>query len=178
MFGKLFSQTFTGSLMGAGPEVFSVWTYVISTAVDGQVELNPKLLATIIGMPEQAVKDAIQKLCEPDPESRNTEEEGRRMIKEGRFAYKVVSHSTYRKMIDQDQRREYNRTKKREQRAREQGTPAKAKANPAKKAYKPYPVDDQFSNLGTTGKPLAISPEEYGKVAAAIQNGVAKKGSK
>ena len=118
MYGKLFSQTFTGSLMGAGPEVFAVWSYVISNAVEGQVELNPKLLAAIIGMDQSAVIKSIEKLCEPDPDSRNPDEDGRRMVKEGQFAYRVVSHGIYRRMTDQDQRREYNRIKKREERAR------------------------------------------------------------
>lgn len=119
MFGKFFASTFTGSMMGAGPAVFAVWSYVIAnTEVDGFVELNPKLLAAIIGAPIEEMQAAIDKLCAPDPNSRNPEEEGRRLVKEGTFRYRVVSHAIYRALRNEEERRAYNREKQRESRKR------------------------------------------------------------
>ena len=51
MFGKFYESTFTGSMMGKGPGVFAVWAYIIAyTKPDSYVEINPKLIAILIGM--------------------------------------------------------------------------------------------------------------------------------
>jgi hypothetical protein len=115
MYGKWYASTFTGSLLGSGPIVISVWSYVIAHAVNGAVELNPLLIATVIGgiTPEQ-VQVAIDELCAPDPKSRSKNEGGRRLVREGEYQYRVVNHAAYRKMRDNTELREYNRMKKRE----------------------------------------------------------------
>lgn len=117
-YGKIFSSAFTGSLVGSGPVVFAVWSYVIANTVNSQVEMNPILVSAIIGSPVEDITAAIAKLCAPDPYSRNKEEDGRRLIKEGQYAYRVVSHMIYREMRNDDDRRAYNREKKKESRAR------------------------------------------------------------
>ena len=115
-YGKLFSSCYTGSMFGAGTDVFAVWGYVIAHAVDGQVEINPKLVAAVLGTSVDTVNSAVGFLCSPDPSSRNKQDEGRRLVKEGEFAYRVVSHSIYREMRNEDERREYNRIKQAEHR--------------------------------------------------------------
>lgn len=105
-------------MFGAGSDVFAVWGYVIANTVDSRVELNPHLLASILGSTPTAVEKAIVKLCQPDPKSRNREAKGRRLQKEGQFQYRVTSHQIYREMKNEEQRRTYNREKQRESRAR------------------------------------------------------------
>lgn len=118
MYGKYFASTFTGSMVGAGSVVFAVWGYVIANCRDGSVELNPKLLAMILGDTPTKIQEAVDFLCSPDPESRTKEKEGRRMIHSGAFLYDVPNHSTYRKILNEDERREYFRVKKQEERQR------------------------------------------------------------
>ena len=100
---------YTGSMHGAGADVFCVWGYVISHAQAGTIELNPIHLAPILGMTELAVAAAIAKLCESDPNSRSQQHDGRRLVPEGRFAYHVPTHDTYRALRTADDRREYMR---------------------------------------------------------------------
>lgn len=118
MYGKIFASTFTGSMMVAGSDAHAVWCYVIANAVDSQVELNPLLLAAVIGAPPEAMERAIAYLCAEDPNSRSKAEGGRRLVREGQFAYRVVNHGTYRGIKNEDERREYNRIKKAESRQR------------------------------------------------------------
>ena len=118
MYGKLFSSTFTGSMFGAGPEVFAVWSYVVANVVDSYVELNPPLLAAVLGADAERVRAAIERLCDVDPASRNPSEEGRRLIHEGGFQYRVVSHEIYRNMRNEEDRRIYNREAQARSRAR------------------------------------------------------------
>jgi hypothetical protein len=118
MYGKHFAAMYTGSMLGAGTDVFAVWGYVISHTIASVVELNPKLLAYILGAKESEIIKAIEYLCAPDPNSRSQEEDGRRLVKTGTFSYLVVNHEVYRGIRSEEERREYNRVKQAEHRAR------------------------------------------------------------
>lgn len=118
MYGKHFASTYTGSMFGAGPELFAVWGYVIANTVESQIELNPIAIAPALGMTPEAVARCINKLCEPDPNSRSKVADGCRLIREGQFAYHVPNHNSYRLVRDEQDRREYNRLKKAEGRSR------------------------------------------------------------
>lgn len=120
LYGKHFESMYTGSMFGVGPTVFAVWGYVIShTRKDGFTELNPQLLGAVIGCPPEEIETAIEFLCSPDERSRSKDEDGRRMIREGEFDYRVVNYTSYRNILNEDERRAYNRLKKRESRARQ-----------------------------------------------------------
>lgn len=119
MYGKYFASTYTGSMVGAGSVVFAVWGFVVANCKDGSVEVNPKLLSMILGETQENIEKALEYLCAPDPNSRSKAEEGRRMVKNGSFLYDVPNHSNYRKILNDDERREYFREKKREQRERD-----------------------------------------------------------
>lgn len=114
MYGKHFASMYEGSLVGAGAVPFAVMGYVIANAkpdraVGTQVELNPKLLGYILGEPEERVIEAIELLCAPDPNSRSSEEEGRRLVRLGSFSYRVVNGAKYRAIRDEEDRRRQNR---------------------------------------------------------------------
>lgn len=109
-------------MIGSGSVVFAVWPYVIANMradkeVGAQVDLNPKLLAAIFGEDEKEVEKAIGKLCSPDPESTSKSEEGRRLVRVGQFAYRVVNGEHYMGIRNLDQKREYDRNQKRRKRA-------------------------------------------------------------
>ena len=161
MYGKYFASCFTGSMSGAGVSVFAVWGYVIAHCVDGQVELNPRVVAAMIGTTEEEVVKAIAYLEAPDPNSRSKSEDGRRLVREGMFAYRVVNHAAYRRVRDENDRREYNRNKQAESRARRVNTSvkestdestmsAKAEADTEAEAdTKPRSARQKKSNVGT-----------------------------
>jgi len=120
MYGKVFASMFSGSMMGAGSHVQIVMTYAIANADEkGFVELNPVLLSAMIGDPQERIREAIDYLCRPDPNSRTPDEEGRRLVREGQFLYRLVNYGKYREIRDKEARREQNREAKRRQRARE-----------------------------------------------------------
>lgn len=105
---------YTGSMVGAGFGPYAVMGYVISnqkpdSVVGFQVELNPALLTTIFGEPVEVVRKAIDFLCAPDPESRTPTEEGRRLVRMGQYAYRVVNGAVYDKIRNEEARRAQNR---------------------------------------------------------------------
>jgi len=124
MYGKIFEQMFEGSMYGAGARVFAVWAYVIARMrpdreCGAQVELNARMVAATLGEPVEEVERVIEGLCEPDPNSRSQEQEGRRLIRMGQFSYQVVNGAKYMAIRSSEERREYNRQAKRKERALE-----------------------------------------------------------
>lgn len=118
MFGKAFESMYEGSMYGAGVSVFAVWGYVIAKTYKSRVELNPRRLADTLGAEIGEIEEAIDFLMQPDKESRHKEHEGRRLIREGQFQYFVPSWETYQKIRNENDRREYNRLKQAEIRAK------------------------------------------------------------
>ena len=120
MYGKLFRSTFTGSMVGKGAVVFAVWGYAIAhTNQDSLVEINPVLIAAMIGCQTTDVDAALDFLCAEDPRSRSKNDGGKRLVKEGEFLYRTVNYLDYNAIKNEPARREYNRIKKRESRARQ-----------------------------------------------------------
>lgn len=109
---------YEGSMIGAGVHVFAVWNYVIAKTRRGVIELNPKMLAFILGGTMAEVEDAIKILCAPDAQSRSKNENGRRLVREGEFQYRVVNWEKYNGIKTETDRREYNRVKQQEYRAK------------------------------------------------------------
>lgn len=124
-FGKHHASMYRGSMVGKGAEVFAVMGYVIANMVPDRevegrmvVELNPELLAFIIGEPEAEIEAAIELLCSPDAKSRSKEEDGRRLVRVGQFEYYVVNGWKYRVRRDPEKRREQNLEAQRRYRAK------------------------------------------------------------
>jgi hypothetical protein len=120
MYGKLFASCFTGSMSGSGADMFAVWAYVLANSdMNGTVELNPKLIAVMIGMPEDNVKAVLEKLQQPDPNSRSREQDGKRLIRHGEFLYEIVNYLFYRAIQNKKAQTEYMRKYMKEKRDRE-----------------------------------------------------------
>ncbi len=129
MYGKIYEQTFTGSMYGSGSVIFAVWSYVIAhTKPDAMVELNPVALACALGEDVSGIERAIEYFKSPDPKSRSKEFEGRRLIQKGEFIYFVPQYHKYHGFANNKERREYFAQKKREQRQRDrEGQTVKSK---------------------------------------------------
>ena len=113
-YGKIFESMFTGSMVGAGAPVFAVWAYVIASAKPpGVVELNPKLIAVVLGESKESIEKAIEALCSPDPESRTKDHDGRRLIREGEYLYAVPTWEKYNQLRNEVERRASNRESQR-----------------------------------------------------------------
>lgn len=115
-------------MRGAGSAFFAVWGYVISHMTPNRthgttVELNPEIVAFLIGEDHDVVRGVVSKMCSPDPKSRSKEEEGRKLVQVSEYTYRVVNGDYYRKIRNEQERREYQRVKQSDYRARKKGNP-------------------------------------------------------
>ena len=157
MYGKHFASMYSGSMVGAGLNVFAVWGYVVANTTKSRVELNPRLLAAILGCEEEEVTAAIDYLMRPDPQSRLKDHSGKRLIREGQYQYFVPAYETYHNIRNEDERREYNRLKQRESRAKR--CPVKENVNDSQtmSAHKEAEADTEKE------KTPPLSPPKGGK---------------
>lgn len=118
-YGKFYTKTFTGSMRGAGAHVIAVMAYCVAHAQppDGELEINPELIAFLIGEEVDKIQQAIDYLMAEDSRSRSPGENGRRLIKLGQFKYRLVNWLTHREGADDPARRAYWASKQAEHRA-------------------------------------------------------------
>lgn len=129
MYGKTFESMYEGSMVGSGINVFAVWNYIITKGKFGFIEINPKLLSFTLGGTEAEILDALEFLQKPDPESRSKLEEGRRLVKEGQFQYRIVNWEYYDQIKNEIERRDYNRIRQQKHRAGKSHDPTKVKTS-------------------------------------------------
>lgn len=119
--GKHFASMYEGSMRGKGSPFFAVWGYVISHMTPNRshgttVELNPGIIAFLIGEKESVVVAQIKEMCGPDPKSRTSDKGGRKLIQISEYTHEVVNGNYYRKIRNEEERREYQRMKQTEYR--------------------------------------------------------------
>ena len=131
MFGKLFRQTYSGSMRRKGADVFAVWPYILAHGDKRHfVEIDVGIIAFEIGMTEERVEAVVKYLAGPDDESRNKAHDGRRIVNVSGKVYRIVSGDEYQKIKTSDELLEYNRRKAQESRDRRRDWVGGGKSKP------------------------------------------------
>lgn len=115
-------------MRGMGSAFFAVWGYVISHMLPNRdygttVELNPSIMGFLIGEEESVVAEQLRKMCAPDLKSRSKKEDGKKLVKVSEYTYRVVNGDYYRKIRNEQERREYQRKKQAEYRKKGKALP-------------------------------------------------------
>lgn len=112
MFAKVFTSLWQGSMVGK-PDVQLVFVFLLANAnAHGEADYFPAVIASLTGLPMDRVQAALTELESPDPYSRTPDDEGRRLIRldEHRtWGWRIVNYAKYRKMRDEEGRREQTR---------------------------------------------------------------------
>lgn len=177
MYGPVFETMFGGSMYGCGLARFVVLTYAIAGCdKNGIIELNPKRLADTFGCEEDDVTDAIEFLCSPDEDSRSEAEEGRRLVHEGAFSYRLVNKAKYRDMMKSLNKAEYNKGFMAGMRAAEKGSgpppePEKAAPPPEEKKKRSVQtitekVVEMWNDKGITPGVRGLSDQRKSAISA------------
>jgi hypothetical protein len=117
----MFRSIFDGSLYGQFEPTVVFMAMLVLAEREGIVDLTPEAIAARSGFPIDVVRRGIIELEKPDPRSRTPDEEGRRitLLEETRnWGWRITNYEKYEKIRSAEERREYFRLKKREQRAK------------------------------------------------------------
>ena len=122
MYAKVFYQIFESSI-AEDYIVRHVFMDLLVLADDeGVIDKTDTAISRITNVPVDIVRMAILRLCQPDLESRSSQEDGRRLTlidSHRKWGWRIVNYAKYRAIRDEEARRISNRSYKREQRARQ-----------------------------------------------------------
>ena len=121
MYVKMFKSIFDGSLYGQFEPTVVFMAMLVIAEREGIVDMTPEAIAARCGYPLKIVLQGIAELEKPDPRSRTPDEDGRRIVKleDSRdWGWRITNYEKYEKIRSAEERREYFRLKKREQRAK------------------------------------------------------------
>ena len=115
---KLFNSILASTVWNESLETRVVWITLLAMAgKDGVAEGSIPGIAVLARVSQAAARRAIVKLGQPDPNSRSQEFDGRRIEKvDG--GWLLLNHAKYRAKLNADERREYFKLKKRQQRSK------------------------------------------------------------
>lgn len=115
---KLFNSILHSTIWSEPDHVRIVWITMLAMSDQyGDVQAAVPGLARMAGKSVEEVEDAISRFQQPDPYSRTTDNEGRRVeVIEG--GWHLLNHGKYRQLMSAEERKEYNRKKQAERRAK------------------------------------------------------------
>ena len=115
---KLFGSILESTIWQEAAHIRLVWITMLAL-VDrtGVVNASVPGLAHRAGVSLKEVEEALEKFMEPDPYSRSSENEGRR-IERVDGGWLILNYAKYRAKYSEEDRREYKRVKQAEYRAR------------------------------------------------------------
>ena len=110
---KLFSSIVTSTIWTEDDKTRIVWITMLALAdKNGEVQASIPGLARIAGVSVSDCEIAIGKFLAPDPYSRTSDDEGRRIeVIEGGWV--LINHAKYREMASRDEQREAEAKRKR-----------------------------------------------------------------
>lgn len=112
MYVKLFTSIYQGTLRGNSRGLLVFTNLLAHCDSHGITDVHPRAIAEEVGLSIEQVREALDELESPDPESRSPEEDGRRIVRidEHRaWGWRVVNYGKYRAIKNEDERREQNR---------------------------------------------------------------------
>lgn len=140
MFAKIFTQIFDSSIAENYQARHVFMDLLVLADSDGVVDMTDEAIARRTNVPLEQVKAAITQLSEPDERSRTAGEDGRRLLPidpNRSWGWQIVNYHHYRRIRDEEARREYCREYRRKE--REAKRPAKKKK--ANGEYVPRPTE-------------------------------------
>lgn len=149
---KLFNSILASTIWREDDKVRIVWITLLAMADrDGVAEGSIPGLADMARVSIEDAEKALVTLSQPDKYSRSTEHEGRR-IEAVEGGWRILNHAKYRQKMSADERREYNRKKQADWRARNQ---------PVKQCQSPsITVNDSQSQLPVSAHTEAEAEEK------------------
>jgi len=123
VYGKIFESIYDSSLAEDYLTRLVFMDMIVLADKDGLVDMTLWALCRRTNIPQEIIEDAIVKLESPDPNSRSTTKDGRRIerLNEGRsWGWRIVNYHHYRQKGSTEEKRHQARIRKQRQRLRGQ----------------------------------------------------------
>lgn len=165
MYVKMFPQMLDSSV-ARDPDLRHIWMDLLLLAdQDGVIDMPIDAIAQRTRVPEDRIREAIDRLCAPDPDSRTPDYEGRRLLPlEGRpWGWRAVNYGVYRELRSESDRRERQRAASERYRGRKRleaaSSPRMTKDDADDASSSPVSVDVVSSSPSSSSSPGKGSAE-------------------
>lgn len=123
MYGKVFESMYDGTLASEGPwqALVTFQQLIVLADQDGVVDMTANAISRRTSIPLEIIKEGLEVLARPDPDSRTPDEDGRRIVclEDHRdWGWQIVNHAKYQQMRNAAERREYLRLAQANRRAK------------------------------------------------------------
>lgn len=197
MYAKVFRSIFDGSLYGHFEATIVFLAMLVLADKDGTVDMTAEKLAAACGYPLDIVQKGIDQLEKPDPRSRTPDEDGKRIVllHNAGWGWQIVNYAKYRDIRSAEERREYFRLKKQEQRAAakaqdvhqcppestarhpsdaesESGSDAKAESKSKRRTSRAVSVPHEFDDI-QNAYPKRAGGQRWGEARSAYARAIA-----
>ena len=173
---KLFSSIIASTIWRAGDKTRLVWITMLAMADQfGVVEASVPGLSDMARVTVDECREALDELQQPDPDSRSSDQEGRR-IEAVDGGWRLINHGKYRDKMSRDERREYQRLYQRNYRKQNVNSDpdklTKFDIQKQKQNRTDTPVRTEVPSPAATNTPDAFTafwsvyPKKIGKAAA------------
>ena len=173
---KLFSSIIASTIWRAGDKTRLVWITMLAMADQfGVVEASVPGLSDMARVTVDECREALDELQQPDPDSRSSDQEGRR-IEAVDGGWRLINHGKYRDKMSRDERREYQRLYQRNYRKQNANSDSdkltKFDIQKQKQNRTDTPVRTEVPSPAATNTPDAFTafwsvyPKKIGKAAA------------
>jgi hypothetical protein len=112
VYGKIFEQMYDGTLSADWKAMVTFQQFIVLADSQGIVDYTPPALSRRTGIPLDILEHGIEKLQEPDPYSRSSDFDGRRitLLDENRpWGWEIVNYAHYRDLASREDKREKDR---------------------------------------------------------------------
>jgi hypothetical protein len=152
MFAKIFGQIFDSSIADNYQTRHVFMDLLVLADSDGVVDMTVGAISRRTGVPLEQVQAALAELCAPDASSRTPDDDGRRLLPIDpvrSWGWQIVNYAHYRRIRDEESRREYHRDyRRREREAKRKGT------------KKPQKISKNLREFGPVNKNPTPTAEE------------------
>lgn len=175
MYGKIFESIYDGSLYGEFEAIVVFKAMIVLADEHGNLDMSPQAIAGRTSYPIDIVKKGLAVLQKPDPDSRQPDHEGRRIVplENGRsFGWHIVNYKYYRDLANREAKKEADRIRIAEKRKKDKqnngvadcsgesqevaevahtdtDTDTNKNKRDAQEAKLPSPVDGRFKTFST-----------------------------
>lgn len=120
MYGKLFRQMYDSTLAEDWRALITFQQLIILCDEQGVVDMTPGAISRTTNIPLDIIEPGLQRLEQPDPVSRSTSEDGRRIIRldsDRPWGWRLVNYLYYRNLASKEDKREKDRLRIAEKRS-------------------------------------------------------------
>lgn len=119
MYAKVFRQIYDSTLAEDWRALVTFQQLLVLADSVGLVDMTSGAIHRVTNIPRDIIDAGLEKLQQPDPASRSTEEEGRRIVRidaDRDWGWRVVNYEYYRNLASREDKREKDRERMAEKR--------------------------------------------------------------